>query len=298
MVIHAFKIALFTLTALLLSASSLWSNTKADEKHVEVSMRLIGHELLLSSGDSLSRIMPIQKSPDGKYQIEFENDFSFKPVELNGIVSAIMAEKKIAEHFLVEVMDCQTSEIVYAYEEGMTDTSTVLPCGVREQPKGCYSLLITLLDMDSDKDLNMLAGGNPKEEKGDNRLAILLLVSFGIFVAIVAYIRKRGNTHQTEAHIISIGRYQFDQRNMALTLDNEKVELTSKEADLLTLLYSSANQTLEHDHILKAVWGSNGDYVGRTLDVFISKLRKKLNADTTVKIVNIRGVGYKLVLNG
>jgi DNA-binding response OmpR family regulator len=54
---------------------------------------------------------------------------------------------------------------------------------------------------------------------------------------------------------------------------------------------------VERDEILNKVWGDDGDYVGRTLDVFISKLRKKLEADACVKIVNIRGVGYKLVVD-
>jgi DNA-binding response OmpR family regulator len=63
------------------------------------------------------------------------------------------------------------------------------------------------------------------------------------------------------------------------------------------LLHSSANSTLERECILRAVWGDEGDYVGRTLDVFISKLRKKLDADSSLKIVNVRGVGYKLILN-
>ena len=62
------------------------------------------------------------------------------------------------------------------------------------------------------------------------------------------------------------------------------------------LLYQKANTTVERDIILNKVWGDEGDYVGRTLDVFISKLRKKLETDSTIKIVNIRGVGYKLVI--
>ncbi|MBT8195742.1 MAG: winged helix-turn-helix domain-containing protein, partial [Bacteroidia bacterium] len=70
-----------------------------------------------------------------------------------------------------------------------------------------------------------------------------------------------------------------------------------KEADLLLLLYNSANTTVERETILIRVWGNDGDYVGRIMDVFISKLRKKLEADTSVKIVNIRGIGYKLVMD-
>jgi DNA-binding response OmpR family regulator len=84
---------------------------------------------------------------------------------------------------------------------------------------------------------------------------------------------------------------------MTLSIDNNSVELSGKEVDLLLLLQTSANTTLEREVILKSVWGDEGDYVGRTLDVFISKLRKKLEADSNIKIANIRGVGYKLVVD-
>ena len=97
--------------------------------------------------------------------------------------------------------------------------------------------------------------------------------------------------------MIPIGGYHFDKRNTELLIEHQKIELTSKEADLLLLLYNSANITVERELILNIVWGDEGDYVGRTLDVFISKLRKKLEFDAKVKIVNIRGVGYKLVID-
>ena len=84
---------------------------------------------------------------------------------------------------------------------------------------------------------------------------------------------------------------------MVLTREDESTELTSKEADLLVVLHSSVNNTIEREVILNSVWGDEGDYVGRTLDVFVSKLRKKLSADPNIKITNIRGVGYRLILN-
>ena len=63
------------------------------------------------------------------------------------------------------------------------------------------------------------------------------------------------------------------------------------------MLYNAANTTVERDVILNMVWGDEGDYIGRTVDVFISKLRKKLEFDSKVKIVNVRGVGYKLIMD-
>ena len=100
----------------------------------------------------------------------------------------------------------------------------------------------------------------------------------------------------TNSDLLMIGKYQFDKRNLLLTLGSEEIELSTKEADLLTLLYSSANNTLKRESILKIVWEDEGAYVGRTLDVFISNLRKKLGADENVKIINVRGVGYKMII--
>lgn len=84
---------------------------------------------------------------------------------------------------------------------------------------------------------------------------------------------------------------------MILIRGDEHIEFTGKECMLLKALYNALNTTLERDEILSIVWGDDGDYVGRTLDVFISKLRKKLESDPKVKILNLRGVGYKLVLS-
>jgi DNA-binding response OmpR family regulator len=105
------------------------------------------------------------------------------------------------------------------------------------------------------------------------------------------------NRHKNDnPNSISLGIYQFNKVSMELSLQNKQLELSSKEAELLNLLLSSANSTVEREHMLKTVWGDEGNYIGRTLDVFISKLRKKLEGDANIKIVNIRGIGYKLVV--
>ena len=109
--------------------------------------------------------------------------------------------------------------------------------------------------------------------------------------------RKRNAPTEIDPNLIVLGQYRFDKRNAELILDQQRTKLTSKEADLLMVLYNAANTTIEREVILQRVWGDEGDYVGRTLDVFISKLRKKLEADPTVKIANARGVGYKLVVD-
>ena len=139
----------------------------------------------------------------------------------------------------------------------------------------------------------------PQKENSSNSNSILifaiiiLLIGFGALV----YFKKRNKNKKSNADLIKIGQFQFDQKAMLLLLKTQSIELSGKESDILFLLFSNENKTLEREYILNIVWGDDGDYVGRTLDVFISKLHKKLEPDSSLKIINIRGVGYKFVIN-
>jgi len=95
-------------------------------------------------------------------------------------------------------------------------------------------------------------------------------------------------------NIFRIGRYEFDFTNQALKLENEIRRLTSREAEVLQLLCLSRNNIVRREQILTAIWGENDYFAGRSLDVFISKLRKYFNDDPGVKIENIPKVGFIL----
>jgi DNA-binding response OmpR family regulator len=93
---------------------------------------------------------------------------------------------------------------------------------------------------------------------------------------------------------ISIGRFEFDSRNLTLRNEAGIKNLTQKEAELLKLLCENKDQVLRREEILKKVWGNDDYFMGRSMDVFISKLRKYLKEDSTIQIVNYHGVGFKL----
>ncbi len=295
-----FTIIIFTFVTIIGLAVNSLAQTAADEGHILVSLRMIAHQVLLQSGDSTSRILPVAK--EGKrYKLQFASDFHFDPEQLVSLVDSVVEKSQIAGSYLVEVENCLTKQVVYSYEMGNSHKLDLVPCRGRVQPKGCYTLFFTILDVGSLGPVQgnlSLNASDPGVQKGTGysgmviaTLAVLLLT--GIWV----YCRKTRVTTAEKVNLIPLGEYQFDPRNMELRHKDEVVELTSKESDLLLLLHTSANSTLERELILKAVWGDEGDYVGRTLDVFISKLRKKLEADASLKIVNVRGVGYKLILN-
>jgi DNA-binding response OmpR family regulator len=95
-------------------------------------------------------------------------------------------------------------------------------------------------------------------------------------------------------NLITLGTYQFDASNFKLKNDGCEKVLTSREAEILKQLYTHRDRVLKREEILMAVWGNDDYFLGRSLDVFISKLRKYLKDDPAVQIINFHGVGFKL----
>lgn len=267
-------------------------NPLSDQKHVEVALRMIGHRILLLAGDSTSLVLPIS-GENGEYTIGFDTEFGINPEDLAAVVSKVAMETNLADRYFAEVLSCDSGEVVYAFEKGNALASDVLPCRSRDLPKACYTLVITLPETGSEQneispDLSQQAGISSL-----NAGVILLFLLIGLTAAYV-WFRKKKTDERPD--LIRIGGFYFDRRNGELRFENQTIKLTGKEADLLHVLYQEANVTIERDIILNRVWGDEGDYVGRTLDVFISKLRKKLEFDPALRIENIRGVGYKLII--
>lgn len=275
------------LFVLLLQAVTCFASTAEEEKHIQVALRMIGHELLLSTGDSTSRILPIQKE-NNAYRIRFEKELSFDPDDLIQLANETLRKAKISRGYIVSVLSCSTQDVVYTYKVGKFTEDDMVPCNQRTLPLGCYELSITLFQ-DTFPSFE-------EKHRESNFVLIALWVTIGAIVLFAVWRRKRKSKEQQEDHVVQIGGFRFDHRKSELVFNNERVELTGKEVALLELLFESVNNTVKREDILLKVWGDEGDYVGRTLDVFISKLRKKLEADASIKIMNIRGVGYKLVV--
>lgn len=93
-----------------------------------------------------------------------------------------------------------------------------------------------------------------------------------------------------------VGTYDFDYRNLMLSLNGDERNLTQKEADLLKMLLDHKNNVVKRSVILEKLWGEDDYFLGRSMDVFISRLRKYLSGDSKIKLDNIHGVGFKLVI--
>lgn len=111
---------------------------------------------------------------------------------------------------------------------------------------------------------------------------------------IKAVMNRTDLADTTSSNRFKIGKYEFDLTNQALKLGDEIRRLTSREAEVLLLLCSSKNNIVKREQILTAIWGENDYFAGRSLDVFISKLRKYFADDPSIRIENIPKVGFLL----
>jgi two-component system response regulator VicR len=98
--------------------------------------------------------------------------------------------------------------------------------------------------------------------------------------------------------MVRFGNFTFDYPNRLLCTPSENVPLTKKEAEVLRLLASNINNVVKREKVLTDVWGENDYFMGRSMDVYIARLRKKLSEDKSVSIVNVHRMGFKLEVNG
>ncbi len=117
-----------------------------------------------------------------------------------------------------------------------------------------------------------------------------------LIVRIHALLNRKSQRQNSEVE--EIGDYTFDCQKQTLTYrpTNHEERLTHREAHLLDALIKNANELTDRQQILKSLWGNDDFFNARSMDVFISKLRKKLALDTSIQIINVRGYGYKLVV--
>jgi len=264
-----------------------------NEQQLNHSLRAIGHEFLLQLGDSSSRVLPVTKV-EGRYKIEFENEFQFIPEMLSSASQKVIDSSSSIKSYLVEVENCEKRIVVHSFKVDVEKDASNITCKARAMPIGCYVVYFTVLESNN----IALADTNGNVWSWSVLDFIFLLMILLFVLGLLLYFKRKNNDRESlNPHLINIGQYQFDQKGMILTLKAQSIDLSSTESDLLYLLFSNENKTLEREYILKMVWGDSGDYVGRTLDVFISKLRKKLEADESLKIINVRGVGYRFVMN-
>lgn len=155
---------------------------------------------------------------------------------------------------------------------------------VRETDQEVPILFVTAKSMEEDKIEGFRVGGDDYITKPFSVEELCLRIE--VFL-------KRSNGRSKET-AFSLGSFKFDRHNLTLKHPSGTKTLTQKESEVLSLLCLHRDRVLKREEILKAVWGDDDYFLGRSMDVFISKLRKYLKDDPAVQIVNYHGVGFRL----
>ena len=116
-----------------------------------------------------------------------------------------------------------------------------------------------------------------------------------LVMRIEAILRRVKGKKTRENTVYRIGRFTFDTQKQLLTIGEKQTKLTTKENELLALLCAHSNEILQRDYALKTIWIDDNYFNARSMDVYITKLRKHLKEDDQIEIINIHGRGYKLI---
>jgi DNA-binding winged helix-turn-helix (wHTH) protein len=256
----------------------------------EVLLRRIGHELLLKSGDSTSRVLPIKKIGGNEYHILFEHALTFQTESLVNITSRLLNKDPLAIDYIVKVIHSDNSDVIYSFAGSKRRKDDIIACIGRKQPKARYEVSV-----------QFKSSGIASVKHGYllGSLPFLAFVGF-IFLrsakskSLRSDKTKRPLVENQENDLFHMGSVVFDAKSKKLIINEISTDLTGTENRVLRVFALSPNEVIERSRLQKEIWEDEGVIVGRSLDMFISKLRKKLECDSNIKIIVIRGIGYKL----
>ena len=289
-----FLSAVVALILLVTTIAFVDSKNEFPDKHLEIVLRNIGHQLLLHSKDSTSRVLPVKTINKNTYQISFENSFGFTPDTLMQLVHQQLTKTNMPQDYIVSVIECQENKTIFAFEINTFD-GDLKPCGGREQQTGCYLIQIDFL-----------------VEKSFNYAWLLTAIGPLTFIGLIFNRRKKkqqqeetmdeestsdnDKTEVSDLDYKSLGKFRFGEEKGVLCLNDETIELSENETKALSIFASNQNLVVERERLRQEIWDAKGVFViNRNVDVLVSKLRKKLSGDPSIKIVNVHNKGYKFI---
>jgi DNA-binding winged helix-turn-helix (wHTH) protein len=278
-----FGSSLMMIAILIFAVAFISKKNEVPEKHLEVVLRDLGHQLLLTAKDSSSRVLPVKKLNENTYQVSFQNDFGFISDTLINLVQRTFQKNAPATDYIVNLRNCKQNETVFAFEIN-GHAGDLTPCRGRKLEVGCYVIEIELL----------------KKSKFNFFWLLLLIIplSFlGFYVKDRTRKQEQQESNVDNTDYIQLGNFKFYTDNNVLKSENKTTTLSEKETKALKIFAENINQTVEREKLMKEIWEDEGVVViSRNVDVLVSKLRKKLSDDNSIKFINVHGRGYKFII--
>ncbi len=236
-----------------------------------LSVRAIGHDLLSANGDDHSVVPPVEQAEAGSFRLRLDRPVVIDPDALSEIALKRISPEVSGEAF-VKVADRATGEIVYEFKIDQAGEH-IIPCLGRMLKVSNYDVLVDF-------------------EPGTSELLSSVNVA-GIFASAIivftAFIFLRRENTEGQSNEL-----RADINTNRLHCGNVQVKLTDKEMEIFSILNEREGELVLRDELLAAVWYEKGVITGRSLDTYISRLRKKLQQVSSSQIVNEHGKGYRL----
>lgn len=190
--------------------------------------------------------------------------------------------KKAWDFFVSKKYDICILDIMLPERDGFTVAEMI-----RAQNESVPIIILTAKDAIEDKLKGFKIGADDYITKPFNIEELVYRIE--VFI-------KRSQNNSASKKVFSIGKYTFDYQNLFVEINGDTRNLTQKEADLLKLLCMHKGEVIKRDEILISLWNNDDYFTGRSLDVFISRLRKYLKEDADIEIQNLHSVGFKLIV--
>lgn len=247
---------------------------------MRLALRAVVDGLLRSSGDSITPVPPIERLSEHRLSVPLP---VLSPIDPDTLVELALTHlnANLIRQYLIEVTEVNSGQVVYAFEVDH-HAEHQIPCLGRVLPPRAYAI-----------DFYPISSSNqqPFPETSTLSMVGILLV----FVSLTFLLRKERSSPSTES-VASTG-ITIDPISNQLFLNGVTIPLTNKEVQVLQPLLEQFGTLISREQLMQEVWQDEGVINSRSLDMYISRLRKKLAPHSDIKIENVRGKGYKLTSN-
>lgn len=185
--------------------------------------------------------------------------------------------------FMKHNIDICLLDVMLPKKDGMT-----LASQIRKKNEKVPILFLTAKAMDEDRIAGFKAGGDDYITKPFNMEELLLRMN--------VFLKHTQDANKEEATVFQLADVVFDSKNLVLIHDDKETQLTQKESDLLKYLCLNANTVVKRDDVLMNVWGKDDYFLGRSMDVFMTKIRKYIKHIEGVELQTVHGVGFKMII--
>jgi len=251
-----------------------------NKKQAHIAVRAIGDELLTNAHDFSSPVQPVQEMDEYTLRLSFNDPIPINPDSLS-LLAVKRIHSEIAPRAIINVLDAESGKVVYGFEINHVEPKEI-PCLGRLHPASRYYVDISLYEHKP-----ILLGLNAFTFS-------TIGFTFVSFALLTISFFKESISKPTDNTTIQVKGIKLDLNTNQIVTNDKKIKLTNKEAQVFSILFKNEGRLVSREYLTQEVWLKQGVVTSRSLDMYISRLRKKVKGLPNTEILNQHGKGYIL----